>query len=95
MAGSRASPARRSRCSVVKVCRWQLVPRGDEDALEVVDDVAVDPLDAGWQLKSVALLTTLRRHPVQVERHAAGQDAYWASYCNGEDLGTAAGVGDI
>ncbi|MGY1927081.1 ATP-binding domain-containing protein, partial [Modestobacter sp. SYSU DS0903] len=26
------------------------------------------------------------RHPVQVERQAEGQDAYWASYWDDEDL---------
>jgi ATP-dependent exoDNAse (exonuclease V) beta subunit len=34
----------------------------------------------------VALLTTFRRHPVQVERQAKGQDAYWATYWDDEDL---------
>ncbi|SSC25225.1 DNA helicase, UvrD/REP type [Klenkia terrae] len=64
----------------------RFVPCTDEDALEVADDVAVGLLDAGWPPESVALLTTLRRHPVQIERQAAGQDAYWASYWDDKDL---------
>ncbi|SDP11638.1 PhoH-like protein [Klenkia soli] len=57
-----------------------------DDALGAADDVADGLLDAGWPPESVALLTTYRRHPVQVERQAAGQDAYWASYWDDEDL---------
>ncbi|SDG35413.1 NERD domain-containing protein [Klenkia brasiliensis] len=64
----------------------QFVPCATDDALQVADDVAVGLLDVGWPSESVALLTTYRRHPVQVERQAAGQDAYWASYWDDEDL---------
>ncbi len=51
----------------------RFVPCATDDALEVADDVAVGLLDAGWPPESVALLTTYRRHPVQVERQAAGR----------------------
>ena len=64
----------------------RFVPCATDDAQDVADDVAVGLLDAGWPPDSVALLTTYRRHPVQVERQAAGQDAYWESFWDGEDL---------
>jgi hypothetical protein len=56
------------------------------DAVGVADDAADALLDDGWPPQSLALLTTYSRHPVQVERQAAGQDAYWASYWDDEDL---------
>jgi superfamily I DNA/RNA helicase len=43
-------------------------------------------LDEGWPPDAVALLTTFRRHPVQVERQAHGQDAYWRTYWEDDDL---------
>lgn len=57
-----------------------------DEAVATADDVADALLDEGWPPESLALLTTHRRHPVQVERQAEGQDAYWASYWDGEDL---------
>jgi superfamily I DNA/RNA helicase len=57
-----------------------------EDAVGVADDAADALLEEGWPPESVALLTTFRRHPVQVERQAEGQDAYWATYWDDEDL---------
>lgn len=57
-----------------------------EDAVGAADDVADALLDEGWSPESVALLTTHRRHPVQVERQAEGQDAYWATYWQDEDV---------
>ena len=64
----------------------RFVPCATDDASDVADDVAADLLDDGWPQDSVALLTTYRRHPVQVERQAAGQDAYWATYWDTDDL---------
>jgi hypothetical protein len=64
----------------------RFVPCATDDAQGVADDVCDGLLDAGWPAESVALLTTHRRHPVQVERQAAGQDAYWATYWDDEDL---------
>lgn len=57
-----------------------------EDAVDAADDVADTLLDEGWPPESVALLTTHRRHPVQVERQEEGQDAYWATYWEDDDL---------
>ncbi|SCX56509.1 PhoH-like protein [Klenkia marina] len=64
----------------------RFVPCATDDALDAADDVADGLLDAGWPTQSVALLTTYRRHPVQIERQAEGQDAYWSSYWDDEDL---------
>jgi hypothetical protein len=58
-----------------------------EDAVGVADDVAAALLEEeDWPAQAVALLTTHRRHQVQVERQREGQDAYWASYWEDDDL---------
>jgi len=56
------------------------------DAVEAADDAADALLGEGWPPESLALLTTHRRHPVQVERQEEGQDAYWATYWENDDL---------
>ncbi|MGY1703528.1 ATP-binding domain-containing protein [Geodermatophilus sp. SYSU D00697] len=58
-----------------------------EDAVDVADGVASALLEEeDWPPEAVALLTTHRRHPVQVERQSGGQDAYWATYWEDDDL---------
>lgn len=57
-----------------------------DDALGRADDEACALLDAGWAPEHIALLTTGRRHPVQVERQHLGHDAYWSSFWDGDDL---------
>ncbi len=64
----------------------RFVPAAPEDAVDAADDVAEALLEHGWPPQSIALLTTHRRHPVQVERQAQGQDAYWATYWEDDDL---------
>ncbi|WP_164700300.1 NERD domain-containing protein [Modestobacter sp. KNN46-3] len=64
----------------------RFLPCAAEDAISVADDAADALLGEGWPPESLALLTTYSRHPVQVERQAAGQDAYWATYWDGDDL---------
>ncbi len=64
----------------------RFVSAAPEDAIDAADDVAEALLDEGWPPQSVALLTTHRRHPVQAERQAEGQDAYWATYWEDDDL---------
>ena len=49
------------------------------EALAAGDD-AVDELLDDWRPEDIALLTTGSRHPEQVSRQAVGQDAYWASF---------------
>ncbi|TKJ28325.1 NERD domain-containing protein [Blastococcus sp. CCUG 61487] len=57
-----------------------------DEAVDAADGVAEELLDEGWPPEALALLTTHRRHPVQVERQAEGQDAYWATYWDNDDL---------
>ena len=64
----------------------RFVPCATEDAVEVADDEAVALLESGWPTDAVALLTTGSRHPVQAERQLAGQDVYWSSFWDDEDL---------
>jgi hypothetical protein len=64
----------------------RFVPCATEDAVEVADDEAVALLEGGWPNEAVALLTTGSRHPVQAERQLAGQDVYWSSFWDNEDL---------
>jgi superfamily I DNA/RNA helicase len=71
--GSSGVPVRFVRCA-------------SEEAVGAADDVADELLDEGWPPESIALLTTHRRHPVQVERQAEGQDAYWATYWQDDDV---------
>lgn len=52
---------------------------GDE-AVEVADEVVDQMLESGWRPQDVALLTTGSRHPEQVNRQDQGQDAYWESF---------------
>jgi superfamily I DNA/RNA helicase len=64
----------------------RFIPCATEDAVEVADEEAVGLLDVGWPHSAVALLTTGSRHPVQAEQQRAGQDEYWRSFWEGEDL---------
>ena len=72
--GSSGAPVRFVQCS-------------SDDAVDVADGVASALLEEeDWPPEAVALLTTYSRHPVQKERQAEGQDAYWASYWEDDDL---------
>ena len=62
------------------------IPCSSEEALGAADDAAVALLDDGWAPEHVALLVTGHRHPMQRERQLHGQDRYWASYWEGEDV---------
>jgi hypothetical protein len=64
----------------------RFVQCSSDEAIGAADDVAEALLDEGWPPEHVALLTTYHRHPVQVEGQAEGQDAYWATYWQGDDL---------
>lgn len=50
------------------------------EALAVGDDQVEELLEAGWRPEDVALLTTGSRHPEQVARQAEGNQAYWDSF---------------
>jgi hypothetical protein len=60
-------------------CTWK-------EALDRADDAVDDLLEAGWRPQDVALLTTGSRHPEQVQRQQAGQDSYWASFWDDEQV---------
>jgi hypothetical protein len=58
----------------------RLVECTSKEALDRADDVVEELLDEGWRPQDVALLSTGSRHPEQVQRQLAGQDGYWASF---------------
>ena len=63
------------------------VPATSEDALGVADDQVDLLLGEGWNPGHVALLTTGRRHPVQVERQEdLGQRGYWDTFWDNDDV---------
>jgi hypothetical protein len=57
----------------------RFVPCRPEDAIELADE-AVDDLLDDWRPQDVALLTTGSRHPEQKARQDHGQDHYWESF---------------
>lgn len=57
-----------------------------QDAVAGADDAVDDALERGWRPQDVALLTTGPRHPEQAQRQAAGQDAYWASFWDDDQV---------
>ena len=59
----------------------RFVPCATEDAVAVADDEIDALLEDGWEPGHVALITTGRRHPVQVERaDFHGQEGYWRTW---------------
>lgn len=63
------------------------VPATPDESLGVADDQVDVLLDEGWHPGHVALLTTGRRHPVQVERQEdLGQRGYWRTFWEDEDV---------
>ncbi|MBE7325041.1 NERD domain-containing protein [Nocardioides sp. Y6] len=63
----------------------RFVPCASDEALEVADDEVDSLLDAGWEPGHVALVTTGKRHPVQVERtDFHGQVGYWKTWWHDE-----------
>lgn len=64
----------------------RFVATGHDDALGAADDEVDSLLDAGWRPEDVALLTTGSRHPEQAEQQARGQDHYWESFWDTEQV---------
>lgn len=61
------------------------VPAGD--AVTCADDAVEALLAEGWEPGQIALLTTGRRHPVQVEEvERVGHHEYWDGYFRGADV---------
>ncbi|MGX1598920.1 NERD domain-containing protein [Dietzia maris] len=65
--------------------RYVEVPES-ADPVAVGDDEAMRLLDEGWEPRDVALLTIGSRHPMQVELQEDGNDAYWETFWDGEDI---------
>lgn len=58
-----------------------------DDALSAADDAVDTLLDEGWDPGNICLLTTGRRHPVQVERtEFHDQTGYWKTYFDEDDV---------
>jgi superfamily I DNA/RNA helicase len=57
-----------------------------EEALSIGDDQVEVLLEEGWRPEDVALLTTGSRHPEQVGRQADGNQAYWDSFWDAEQV---------
>lgn len=56
------------------------------DALDAGDDAVEALLAQGWAPEHLALLTTGRRHPEQVNRQRAGPQSYWETFWDAEDV---------
>lgn len=56
------------------------------DPIEAGDAEVEALLEQGWEPKDIALLTTGRRHPVQVELQRDGHEAYWDTFWTGDDI---------
>jgi len=58
-----------------------------EDAVDVADEQVDRLLEAGWKSDEVMLLTTGKRHPVQIERGSESDPAgYWRSFWDEGDV---------
>lgn len=66
----------------------RFVPATAETAIEVADDEVVRLLDEeGWEPGRLALITTGRRHWMQVDQtEELGQAGYWATYFDGDEV---------
>ena len=58
-----------------------------QDAVEIADGQVDRLLVAGWKSNEVMLLTTGKRHPVQIERGSESDPAaYWRSFWDEDDV---------
>ena len=57
-----------------------------QEATDIGDDQVDALLEEGWRPEDVALLTTGSRHPEQVSRQAAGNQAYWDSFWDADQV---------
>jgi hypothetical protein len=57
-----------------------------EEAIGVADAQVDTLLEEGWRPGDIALLTTGARHPEQSARQEEGQDEYWASYWDADQV---------
>ncbi len=56
------------------------------DALDRADEEVDRLLDDGWRPEDVALLATGSRHPEQSSRQAEGQETYWESFWDADQV---------
>jgi hypothetical protein len=64
----------------------RFVPCPADEAVDHADDQIDALVDDGWRPEDLALLTTGSRHPEQVARQSRGQDAYWASFWDADQV---------
>lgn len=64
----------------------RLVACATADAVRRADDEVDALLADGWRPQDVALLTTGSRHPEQTARQATGQDAYWRTFWDDDQV---------
>jgi len=58
-----------------------------EDAVDIADEQVDRLLESGWKSHEVMLLTTGKRHPVQIERGSESDPAaYWRSFWDEDDV---------
>jgi hypothetical protein len=57
-----------------------------EQAMEAGDDAVDELVDDGWRPEDIALLTTGSRHIEQAARQALGQDAYWETFWDADQV---------
>ncbi|MGV1089378.1 MAG: NERD domain-containing protein [Mycobacterium sp.] len=64
----------------------RFVPCPADDALDFGDDQIDVLLEEGWRPEDVALLTTGSRHPEQIARQEEGNQVYWDSFWDAEQV---------
>ncbi len=57
-----------------------------DEALDVADDQVDGLMDEGWRYEDIALLSTGSRHPIQVGRQEAGNESYWKTFWDNDDI---------
>ncbi len=58
----------------------RFVACSSDAAVTTADDLVDELLESGWRPEDIALLTTGSRHPEQASRQEEGQDEYWTSF---------------
>jgi len=62
------------------------IPCSEADAISCADDAVEALLEEGWLPEHLALLTTGSRHPEQRERQSRGQDDYWSTFWDADQV---------
>jgi hypothetical protein len=57
-----------------------------DEALDVADDQVDVLIEEGWRPGDIALLAARSKHPEQAARQEEGQDAYWDSFWDEEQV---------